>query len=726
MTKASPLSPLKPLSWKRIAPGVWRARVGRKDHLDLLTAADATISHAGFRQLPSIATPPIDFALSSGETVVGHTVVRVPLLPDEKLYGLGLQMHGSDRRGSVYHLRMDHYSSGKDRLHAPTPLYISSKGYAIFFNTSRPISLYAGVGNRFGSPGNPPARDRNTDPDWEAQPSSDAVEASVQASGLEVYLFAGPTPLDALRRYTLFCGGGALPPRWALGFWHRVPLAATAEEVINETEEFDRRGFPLDVVGLEPGWQSRSYPGTFVWSDTRFPDSAGFLQQMTANHLHINLWENPYVAESSPLFPPLKPYFASHTVWLGAVPDLHIPEAATIVRQHHRTVGVDCGVSGYKMDEVDGFDNWLWPDHAAFPSGIPGDQMRQVYGVLWQRELYRLFRDSGRRTFGLVRGSNGGATRFPFALYSDTYDHREYVTGIVNAGLAGVLWCAEARSAANGEEWVRRMQTAVLSHIAQLNAWSDGTKPWSFPGFEEPVRKAMEFRSSISPYLYTAFAQYHYEGTPVIRAMSLIDGGNETDQYLLGDAVLVAPMFAGEKTRNVRLPKGDWFDYDTGAFAGHDTIIEITPPLDKIPLFVRDGALIPTIPPQRRTGHLAPGTRLTLRRYGTHPEPTGRLYEDDGETFGYEQGDYSWTDLTLNPEGHAVMTLREGKRPLSFGPIDVQTIGQFGIPCSPPTSRTSNEGAISKFDSGNHRWSCFGETEIETEDSTDDHEGNQN
>ncbi len=635
-----------PLRWHKVAPGVWRAQVGRRDRLTLLSAAETAPCKEGLARLPKADAPPIDVGLSGGEIVESHAVARIPLQPDEKLFGLGLQMHGSNRRGGVYHLRMDHYSQGQDRLHAPTPFYVSSRGYAVLFNTARPCTIYAGVGNRLGSPGNPPARDRNTDPDWEAQPTSDAVEASVQAPGLEVTLFAGPTPLDAVRRYNLFCGGGAMPPRWALGFWHRVPLKASAEQVLQETAEFDRLGFPLDVLGLEPGWQSSSYPGTFDWSAERFPDPVGFLKRMGADGLHVNLWENPYVSAKSALYEPLKPYFGSHTVWLGAVPDLNVPKAAEIVREHHRRVGVDLGVSGYKIDEVDGVDVWLWPDHARFPSGLPGDMMRQVYGILWQRELERLFHAAGRRTFGLVRGSNGGASRFPFAIYSDTYDQREYIAGITSAGLAGVMWCAEARSAANGEEWVRRLQTAVVSHIAQLNAWADGTKPWSFAGYEEPVKKAMRFRVEILPYLYTAFAEYHEEGTPVIRAMSLVDGGEETDQYLLGDDLLVAPMFAGATTRTVRLPKGNWYDYETGALIGNGETIEV----------------------QLRAGRLAPGTELIVRHYGATPG-RARLYDDDGETFDYERGRSAWYELTSPDGASGTMRRVRGDWPSTFGAV---------------------------------------------------------
>src|SRR5689334_16581271 len=93
-----------------------------------------------------------------------------------------------------------------------------------------------------------------------------------------------------------------MPPMWALGFWHRTRSLATASEVLAEVDEFQKRGFPLDVLGLEPGWQSRSYPGSMEWSPQRFPDAPGFMAQMTKRGLHVNLWENPYVAPGSDLY----------------------------------------------------------------------------------------------------------------------------------------------------------------------------------------------------------------------------------------------------------------------------------------------------------------------------------------------------------------------------------------------------------------------------------------
>lgn len=639
-------------------PGVVQLQIGKHDSPTLTEAAASSPVRKRLEALGE-AKLPFDAGLITGQHTGERTTVKLPLAAGEKIFGLGLQMEGMDRRGGVFHLHVDHYSHGQDRLHAPTPLYISSHGYAVFFNTTRPIDIYVAVGNRLNDPSQPKARDRNTDPKWDAQPDSRWVEASVQGPGLEVDVFSGPTPMNALQRYNLFCGGGAMPPLWALGFWHRTPSLATAKQVEDEVAEFHERGYPLDVIGLEPGWQSRSYPGTMEWDRGRFPDPAGFLKSLTGQGVHVNLWENPYIDPGSDLYKAVEPEFGSHTVWLGAVADLLQPHAQKAEAKFHKEHHIDLGVSGYKIDEVDGFDNWLWPDHATFPSGLDGLRMRQIYGLLWQREIDGWFRKAGRRTFGLVRGSNGAASRFPFAIYSDTYDHRQYVTASVNASLAGVLWCAEARDAANGEEWVRRMQSACLSPIAQLNAWASGTKPWSYAGVEDAIRKAMLLRESLAPYLYTSFAQYWMDGVPVVRPMALIDGGLETDQYMLGDDLLVAPILAGEKDRKVRLPKGKWYRWSNGAYAGDGETISVKPALGEIPLYVREGAAIPLFDVCTNIGN--PPDHYTLRTFGPGPW-RGLVYEDDGNSFAYETGEFGQFRISISEQREVNFTLTAGKR----------------------------------------------------------------
>jgi alpha-D-xyloside xylohydrolase len=213
------------------------------------------------------------------------------------------------------------------------------------------------------------------------------------------------------------------------------------------------------------------------------------------------------------------------------------------------------------------------------------------------------------------------------------------------------------------------MQTVCFSPMAMLDAWSDGTKPWTFPEVEKAVQDVAMLRMQLLPYLYTSFAQYHFEGKPPFRAMNLVEGfgfaaGVEKgrvdaannpyavdkiaeikDQYMTGDYLLVAPMFTGETKRNVYLPEGKWYDFYTGQFAGEHQVIEITPGLDRIPLFVKDGGIIPMIPAQRQAPGNGQSLPLEIRHYG---KAEGRfvLYDDDGTTFNYERGEFSKTLLT--------------------------------------------------------------------------------
>jgi alpha-D-xyloside xylohydrolase len=654
---------MKSISWKEIAPGVWSGQVGAVDPFTFRTTAGGTPKTDALSQLG--ATPfPFPGESTRGETSNGRTSVRLPLQTHEQIYGLGMQFRNMNRRSQVYHLRTDHYGGLLGRTHAPVPFYISSDGYGVLFNTINWISVYPGVGNRKDSR-LPTIRDRTTDPKWQAVPTSDAVEASAMTDGMEILVFAGPTPLKVVQRYNLYFGGGALVPRWGLGFWHRTPTSASDEQVTAEVDEFKKRDFPLDVIGLEPGWQSYAYPGSFDWSPKRFPKPEAFLDDMADRDLHVNLWENPYLSPNSSMYDAMLPFTGSHLVWLGVVPDYTISDARNVLTKHHGTTHLDIGVSGYKIDEVDGIDNWLWPDHATFPSGHSAEQMRQTYGLMLQKTLTEMFRKRNRRTYGLVRGSNAGASAYPFAIYSDHYSHKGYVTALCNASLSGVLWTPEIRSARSEEEWVRRMQTVCFSPLAMLNAWSSGTKPWSMPEVSDIIRDTMKWRIRFLPYLYTAFAKYHFEGIPPFRAMVLESDNakfsNVTDQYMMGESILVAPFFAGQKERKVVFPEGNWYDFYSGELVGNDETITVEGRLDWLPLYVKDGGVVPLIEAGNNTSVWQANTSLEVRHYGT-AESTAMLYNDDGFTFDYEEGWHRWDTLsvTKSQRGKVVGDLKRG------------------------------------------------------------------
>ncbi len=672
------------IAWTEIAPGVWKGIVGKPEMYDLLKASGVKPNTAALKKIASA-----DFPFSNeeikGTVADGKTSLRFPLDKHEQLFGFGLNFQTVYQRGKILYLHVDHYG-GKDngRTHAPTPFYVSSKGYGVFINSARYITVYAGTAVRKNSRNAPVEKDRNTDKSWSARPYSDAVEILVPAGGVEIFVFAGPTSMDAVRRFNLFNGGGTLPPRWGLGFTQRVQSLFTSAEVEKEAAMFEEKGFPLDYIGLEPGWQSKAYPGTFEWDKTRYPDPEKFVGQMLRKGIRLNLWINPYISKQASFYQSIKLYTGSHTVWTGEVPDFTIPAARNIFFGQLQKNQVAIGVSGYKIDEVDGYDYYLWPDIASFPSGHSAEQMRQTYGLLAQRYSAAMFHAKNQRTYGLVRASNAGGVSMPYVIYNDYYNHEDFITALINSGTAGVLWTPEVRASKTAEEWLRRFQTVIFSPMAMINAWASGTKPWSYPEVAAQIKELALLRMKMMPYWYSEFAKYHFDGIPPFRGMALEagfiqelkkDAGSANleenpyaeatakeikDQYMAGENLLVAPLFTGQTSRKVILPQGKWFDFYTGELVGDGEVITVTPSVDKIPVYVKDGGIIPMMPPLLHVPKAGEKVDLEIRYYGTKP---GKylLYDDDGETFNYEKGEYSFREIRVerNSAGNFIGTITD-------------------------------------------------------------------
>lgn len=669
--------------WKQTAPGIWTLKAGETASLSPMSVIGREPKTEALQAM-NTASFPLDSEQIHVQVTGKQTVITLPLEREEGLYGLGLQLLKLNHRGRTRYLRVN--SDPKQdtgETHAPVPFYVSSRGYGVMVNTSRIVSIYCGSAVRLYSGLSGEAKDRNADRSWKATPVSDTVEIVIDEPGVELYLFGGPTTLDVVRRYNLFHGGGVLPPKWGLGFWHRVPKAYTAEQVMDEAMSFREKEFPCDVIGLEPGWHSKSYPVTYEWNRERFPEPESFVKGMAEQGFQINLWEHPYVSPDAAIYEPLVPLSGSHTVWHGLVPDYTLEEAREIYMKQHGTEHVDIGVSGYKLDECDGSEltrnSWIYPAHAKFPSGADGEQMRQLYGLMIQKMTDDVYRSKNRRTYGLARASSAAASSLPYVLYSDLYDHRQFVRGMCSSSFSGLLWTPEVRKARNAEDWVRRMQVVCFSPLAMVNAWADGTKPWSYPEVEAIVKKYITLRMRLIPYLYSAFARYCFEGIPPIRSMQLEAGssveaaGQEhaldstdfayggvsdtdvDDQFMVGDSLLVAPLFEGESERNVYLPSGVWYDFETGERLEGGRTIRVSAGLERIPVFVKNGAIIPMMPVMQHAPKAGEAVALELHHYGNAP---GRfeLFDDDGVSFAYESGEYRWITLEVQAGADGMLT----------------------------------------------------------------------
>ena len=654
------------LSWDKTASGVYKAKIGE----NIKTLLDYTDSSPKLDAINRLDDTRDDQFLLPNEIkacrVNNKLVISVPYTETEKIFGFGLQYKTLNQAGKVLRLKTDHYSGQDDgRTHAPCPVYFSSEGYGVFFNTAAPVTVYVGTAGQKGKKSELAAKDRNTDKDWKDLPVAEYIEASLDADSLEVIVFKGKNPLDCVSRYNLYCGGGFLPPKWGLGFWYRFASLTNQSDVIKETDEFAKHDIHIDVVGLEPGWQSKSYPCTYEWSPDRFPDPKKLCSDLKKRGTRVNLWANPYISPLSKLYEPMYEYSASHTVWNGIIPDYTMPQARKILTEQHKTEHLDAGVSGYKIDEVDGYDMWLWADHAEFPSGTDAESMRQLYGVLMQKMTVEMYKENNTRTYGLVRASNSSGSAYPYVIYNDRYAFDEYMTGLVSSGFSGVSWTPEIRHGDNASDWLRRFQLALFSPMLQLNSWASGAKPWSNAEVAQDLADIIKFRRQLLPYLYNAYAKYYFDGIPPFRAVTLDypqldcaekykeavldDTANPymrravseiTDELLIGDCLLAAFIRPNETGRIVILPEGNWYDFYTKEFVGSNTAIHYKAVNREIPLFVKEGGMVALA---------AGGGTLTVRCYGEKGKCV--IYDDDGESYDYRQGAYNEILLEFDRSG---------------------------------------------------------------------------
>ncbi len=670
------------IKYSEVYPGVWRVVCGRE------SANPASRFHdVKPAELPAELTgagKPFDFEKISFSISRRGIQVVIPVDGDEDFYGLGLQLRSFRQTGKKKTLRVN--SDPVNDLgdsHAPVPFLLSTAGYGILADTTRYATFYcashipgAGKSGLFAT-----ADGTVTDNDKELYAAKNAgvsrpLVIDIQGEeGVSLLIFAGNSMMNALQRYNLYSGGGAMPPLWGLGVCYRGYAGCNAAEVEELAENIRKQHIPCDCFGIEPGWQSKAYSCSFLWDKTRFPEPDKTVSALKNAGYRINLWEHVFTHPSAPFYKEMLPYAGSFDVWEGLVPDLTISEAMDIYSDYHFNNFVAGGIDAFKIDECDNSDYivspWSFPECSDFPSGLTGEEMHSIFGMQCMRTMQKAFAKTGKRTWNNVRNAHAFAAPYPFVLYSDLYEIKDFIRGLANAAFAGLLWTPEVRQCESDEDFVRRLQLTVFSPMALVNCWMIKNPPWmqvdveknnqgifaeSAPELTRITRKFAELRMALLPYLYTAFARYHLQGIPPVRPLVLDYASDPAlrdveDEFMVGDNLLFVPVLPGEKEKKIIFPQGEWLHYASRErFTGGESTIPCA--LEDIMLFVRSGAVIPFAKPVESIS-MTESLVIVPEVYGTD-NGSAMLYDGDPEAAVPEAD--AWLECTVAVDGTVMLS----------------------------------------------------------------------
>ncbi len=613
--------------------------------------------------------------------VARRTLTRL-LADGERVYGLGERMGGLDRRGGTYTCRTtdaydaEHGGWGPDA----DPLYQCVPFY---------VSLRDGVATGVLS-------DLTLESEWDV--GADVAEHLAMswddADDLDQYVIAGPSFAEVLDRYTTLTGRPAMPPRWALGFhqsrWGWSPDTAVTDVV----DGFRARDLPLDAVWLDiqhmRGFRS------WTWDPATFPDPEGLVDALAADGVRAVSIVDPAIkvdpdwdvyadgaAEGYFLGNDGEPWVGE--VWPGEAvfPDFSSPD----VRAWWGGLAaaeLDRGVAGFWLDmnEPSEFTDGTVPDSLdADGDGAPTTMaaVHNVYALLEARATYEGWQahDPDRRPFLLTRAGFAGIQRYAAAWTGDapsTWDAlRTTLPMLLGMSVSGESWVGSDvggySGGASGELYTRWMQVGAFSPFfrAHLVEGAADQYPWSF-GQEvlDVSRGVLELRYSLLPYLYSLGWEASRTGAPPLRPLvwdwPADPDADRGDEALLGPWLLVAPVLAeGATSREVYLPEGRWFDFYTGVIHdGPATVTLDALPLAALPLFVREGAIVPRGPTVAFSDEAALDP-LTLEVWPGAAASTFTVYEDAGDGFP-EAAAYAATTWTLQGHdgGARLASTREG------------------------------------------------------------------
>jgi len=596
------------------------------------------------------------------------------LTEDAPVYGFGERFDALDQvRRILVNASSDLPWAKGSGTYVPIPFFMSLRGYGLWLDTYSEAVFDLGVTDH------------------------DAFVVRLRDTRLRIVFFEGPGLPLVLQRFTGMVGRAKLPPYWAFAPWKSRNWHPNAAAVYEDIDRYRQLGLPASVLVIDSPWATNY--NTFQFNTLQFDDPPAMIRRIHDAGFKLCLWLTAFVNDTT--WTPIEPelvgkipltaasnyeearragYFLQddsgavyQSRWWkgrGGLIDFTDSAAVTWWKNQVRQV-IRLGADAFKADGGEG----SFVGDGRFASGDDPAVMRTRYSVLYNRTLQSLI-DSDLHGDGVLFSRSGsvGSHNLPFIWAGDNeanFGQENGLPGVVraglNAGMSGIsLWTSDLGgyvklSRTPGDEvlFERWTEFSAFSPVMEVHSGIN-LGPWDYgPQALDIFRRYSRLHMSLFPYRYAAAQESARSGMPMMRALVLLhpldaEARRAEDEYYFGPDLLVAPVVTPGTQRSVHLPEGEWVDYWSGARHAGPADLVVEAPLDRIPLFVKAGTILPKIPedvmtlvPWTGTGSAPVPTLDDRRVFEIYPGPASSLQDFEGRRLDITgNGERSALDLT--------------------------------------------------------------------------------
>ena len=663
-----------------------RDAVERPASARVVSAEDSRLEIGG--QLDRGGSYELEVTLAEPETVTIElrcngaplrTGLAWPSREREALTGLGAR-HGLafDQAGRTVRIGADRRYTGpdcpEDMLevggipmgdYSPMPWLLSSAGWALWIETS-------GAGCEFDL--------------------AEGVSASVRpaAGPLRAHLICDPTPAARLRRWCRLTGMPALLPEWAYGHWKSRDIYSHERDLLEDLDGYREHRLPLDAIVIDSPWETQY--NTWKFNTEQFPDPPGLVRRLRDEAVRTVVWVTPWVnldstdgqkppgeiterlhAQPAPNYeegaaeghfvrrPDGEPYVARWWMGVGSIVDF-TSEAAREWWKRQAAEALALGIEGIKADDGEGY---YFPPDVRFADGRTGAEAGWDYGLLYRRTMQEAL-DEVHTGTGVIFGRSGWTGQQAIGMLwggdqaSDFWSLRTLVAATLTAAASGYSNWSHDVGGYLGRRLVDRCPPELLMRWVQFGCFTPlmqahgrfEQEAWRYSRETlDSYREYVLLHERLVPYIRAAAATAARSGLPIVRPLPLVDPGDllgwqVPDAYGFGPSLWVAPVVdEGASSRPVHLPRGRWLDFWTGEPVEGGRTILADAPLGRIPVWVREGAILLTHPADAvATGlglHGETERPLEATLWGTPPLGHTAARLADGARVSWRRGEWS-------------------------------------------------------------------------------------